>query len=172
VIVSYFLTNSNYYDLIPIMDRLKKLFKSNKLKFTPQRIAIYQLLKNRKDHPSTDALYRQLKKSYSSISFDTVHRTLLSFAQIGLIHVVEGNGDVKRFDPDTTDHHHVRCLQCGTIVDFHNKSYDGIHVPPEINKIFHVTSKKVVLEGYCNQCKRIVKPEKEHAKWKKRENVR
>jgi len=123
------------------------------LKITPQRTAIYQELLKANDHPSADSIYQKLIKKIPSISFDTVNRTLLTFSKIGVAHIVEGYGQPKRYDPDVNPHHHFRCTQCDRIVDFHNKAYDNISVPKEIQKQFTVVNKKVVLEGLCDRCK-------------------
>jgi Fur family peroxide stress response transcriptional regulator len=137
-----------------MMDIFYRISKENGLKITPQRTAIYQELLKAKDHPSADIIYRRLVKKIPNISFDTVNRTLATFSKIGIANVVEGYGQPKRFDPDITIHHHFRCVQCDTIIDFHNKAYDNITVPQEIQKQFTVWNKKVVLEGLCNKCKK------------------
>ena len=137
-----------------MMDIFYRISKENGLKITPQRTAIYQELLKAKDHPSADIIYRRLVKKIPNISFDTVNRTLATFSKIGIANVVEGYGQPKRFDPDITIHHHFRCVQCDTIIDFHNKAYDNITVPKEIQKQFTVWNKKVVLEGLCNKCKK------------------
>jgi len=137
-----------------MMDIFYRRSKENSLKITPQRTAIYQELLKAKDHPSADIIYRRLVKKIPNISFDTVNRTLATFSKIGIANVVEGYGQPKRFDPDITIHHHFRCVQCDTIIDFHNKAYDNITVPQEIQKQFTVWNKKVVLEGLCNKCKK------------------
>jgi Fur family peroxide stress response transcriptional regulator len=126
--------------------------KENGLKITPQRTAIFQELLKAKDHPTADDIYKRIVKKIPNISFDTVNRTLSTFSKIGMIKVVEGYGQAKRYDPDMGIHHHFRCIRCGRIIDFHNKDYDNIAVPAEINKRFTVTSKKVVIEGLCGQC--------------------
>jgi len=128
--------------------------KQHGLKITPQRTAIYQELLKAKDHPSADNIYRKLAKKIPNISFDTVNRTLLTFSQIGVAHIVEGYGQPKRYDPDLKAHHHFRCTQCNRIVDFNNKAYDNISVPKDIKKQFTVFNKKVVLEGLCDRCKK------------------
>jgi len=128
--------------------------KEHGLKITPQRTAIYQELLKAKDHPSADIIYRKIVKKLPNISFDTVNRTLLTFSKIGITNVVEGYGQPKRYDPDMDIHHHFRCIQCNSIIDFHNREYDNITVPDEINKQFTVISKKVVLEGLCNKCRK------------------
>jgi Fur family transcriptional regulator, peroxide stress response regulator len=126
--------------------------KKKGLKITPQRTAIFQELMKAKDHPTADDIYKRIVKKIPNISLDTVNRTLLTFSKIGMIKVVEGYGQAKRYDPDLGLHHHFRCIRCGRIIDFHHKDYDNIAVPAEINKRFTVTSKKVVLEGLCGKC--------------------
>jgi Fur family peroxide stress response transcriptional regulator len=134
------------------LDAFCRKSKEHGLKITPQRTAIFQELLKAKDHPTADCIYRRMVKKIPNMSFDTVNRTLATFSKIGMIKVVEGYGQAKRYDPDLGLHHHFRCIRCGCIIDFLNTDYDNIAVPPEINKRFTVTSKKVVLEGLCSQC--------------------
>ncbi len=136
----------------PALDTFRRKAKENGLKTTPQRTAIFQDLLKAKDHPTADDIYKRIVKKIPNISFDTVNRTLSTFATIGLTKVVEGYGQAKRYDPDLGAHHHFRCVRCAHIIDFHNKDYDDIAVPAEINERFTVTSKKVVLEGLCGTC--------------------
>jgi Fur family transcriptional regulator, peroxide stress response regulator len=136
----------------PVLDLFWRKSKENGLKITPQRTAIFQELLKAKDHPTADDIYQRIVMKIPNISFDTVNRTLLTFSKIGIIKIVEGYGQAKRYDPDMGIHHHFRCIRCGRIIDFHNKDYDNIAVPAEINKRFTVTSKKVVLEGLCGKC--------------------
>jgi Fur family peroxide stress response transcriptional regulator len=128
--------------------------KEHGLKITPQRTAIYEELLKAKDHPTSDVIYKRIVRKIPNISFDTVNRTLLTFSKIGITNVVEGYGQAKRYDPDIALHHHFRCIQCGNIIDFHNREYDNITVPEEINKQFTVINKKVVLEGLCSKCRK------------------
>lgn len=124
------------------------------LKITPQRTAIFEMLVGAKDHPTADTVYRRIVEKIPNISFDTVNRTLNTFAKIGIVHVVEGGGQPKRYDPDTEMHHHFMCIRCERIVDFHHEAFDNLTVPEEIDKQFSVMSKKVVLEGLCKKCGR------------------
>lgn len=125
----------------------------NGLKITPQRKIIYEELIKAKDHPTADVLYKRARKKLSNISFDTVYRTLLSFTEIGIVSLVEGYGEQKRFEPNLHQHHHFRCIKCHTIFDFENESYNDISVPAEVQKQGTVISKRVVLEGVCSKCK-------------------
>jgi Fur family peroxide stress response transcriptional regulator len=135
-----------------LMSNFLEKCRENGLKITPQRVAIYEELTRGKEHPSADLLHRRLKKTFPNISLDTVNRTLLTFSQIGIIRVVEGYGQPKRFDYNVESHHHFRCIRCDSIVDFYDKSLDDLKVPKEILRKFTVFNKKVVLEGICDRC--------------------
>jgi Fur family peroxide stress response transcriptional regulator len=126
--------------------------KEHDLRITPQRTVIYKELSKSKEHPSADMIFKKARRTFPDISFDTVNRTVLTFARIGVINVVEGYGDSKRFDPDIDDHHHFRCIKCNSIIDFHDKSYDNLKVPEKIKDQFTVIRKKVCIEGVCNKC--------------------
>jgi Fur family peroxide stress response transcriptional regulator len=123
-----------------------------RLKITPQRVAIYQHLFGLDTHPTADAVYQIVRKEYPHISFDTVNRTLLTFTEIGVLDVVEIFSGAKRFDTDVTPHHHLHCLQCGKVYDFHSAIYDNLTIPQGIQKQFRVVNKRVVLKGFCRTC--------------------
>ena len=124
------------------------------LKVTPQRVAIYHELLNSDNHPTADTIYRNVKREYPNISYDTVNRTLLTFANIGVVDVVETFGGAKRFDPNVTSHHHLNCTQCGKVIDLYNRDYDNLAVPESVTKQFQVISKRVVLKGICESCQK------------------
>lgn len=126
--------------------------RRHQLKITPQRVAIYRELLQSELHPSADALYQIVKREFPNISFDTVNRTLLTFANIGVASVVEIFGGAKRFDPNTTDHHHMHCIQCGKIADFHHSRFDNLDDPEDIPEDFRILDKRIVLKGICNDC--------------------
>lgn len=130
-----------------------KKCKDFALKITPQRIAIYKEILNSFDHPSTEAIYRKIKNAHPNISFDTVNRTLLTFAEMGLIQIVEGSGYARRFDPQAEQHHHLLCMNCGKIIDFYFKKYHNLEIPKEIKEKFLVKKIKVVIEGFCPICR-------------------
>ena len=126
--------------------------RRHQLKITPQRVAIYRELLQSQMHPSADVLYQIVKRDYPNISFDTVNRTLLTFVNIGIANVVEIFGGAKRFDPNVTDHHHLHCIQCGKIMDFHHRYFDSLDDPEDVPEDFRILDKRIVLKGICNDC--------------------
>ena len=126
--------------------------RRHQLKITPQRVGIYRVLIQSQRHPTADLVFRVVKKEFPNISFDTVNRTLSTFAEIGVVDVVETFGGPKRFDPDITDHHHLHCMACGRIIDFEYEGYARLEVPKAIATTFKVISRRVVLKGLCDTC--------------------
>lgn len=126
--------------------------KRHNLSMTPQRMVIYKELTDSKNHPCAEEIYEKVRGVFPDISLDTVYRTLSTFSEIGVIDIVEGYGEARRYDPDIGPHHHFRCRQCNNIVDFNNESYDNLRIPKEFRKNFKVTNLRVVLEGTCDKC--------------------
>jgi Fur family peroxide stress response transcriptional regulator len=134
------------------LELFKKQCKKQGIKLTPQRLIIYDMLINTNEHPTTDMLYAQVKKTFPTVSLDTVHRTLVTFCEIGVASMVEGTGSPKRFEGNLNQHHHARCVKCGTIRDFYSEEYDKMSVPPDVQQDFHVLRKTMHVEGICRAC--------------------
>ena len=127
------------------------------LKVTPQRLAVYRILVESKEHPSAERVYQQVREELPNISFDTVNRTLLTLNEIGAALVVEGSGDVKRFDGNLENHQHFKCIKCKRIIDFHHRPFDDISVPKTISGKFKILRKAVYFEGICDFCNKFGK---------------
>ncbi len=135
-----------------LIEEFREKCRRNNLSLTPQRVAIYSLLTQSSNHPTAEDIYNRVKKTFPDISIDTVYRTLAIFSQMGIIDVVEGYGEAKRYDPDLEPHHHFRCKRCNEIVDFNETSYNKLKAPEMIRKKYRVTNIKVVIEGLCDKC--------------------
>lgn len=122
------------------------------LKVTPQRVEIYRLLLQCSDHPSAEVVHRRIKEKYPSVSLDTVNRTLLTLNEIGAAFIVEGTGEVRRYDAGLHSHQHFKCLKCKSIIDFHYEPFDEIELPGEALANFKVLRKTVYFEGICSKC--------------------
>lgn len=129
----------------------QKLQKAG-LKITPQRMAILNELADNYDHPNADYIYQKIRLKLPNISFDTVNRTLISFAKNGIIKIAEGQGGTRRYDPTTEPHHHFHCIKCNKIIDFINKEYNLIKLPKDITNKHQILSQKIVLDGVCQDC--------------------
>lgn len=131
-----------------IRDKLKKAG----LKITPQRIEIYQAVIKCGHHPSADTVFKIIHKDNPGISFDTVNRTLLNFADCGIFNIVEGYNSARYYDHIIDEHHHYRCSNCNVIFDCFYKPYNKLGTPDDIPDNFLIKRKRVVIEGLCSDC--------------------
>ena len=134
------------------MERFYEICKTHQLKITPQRMAVYQAVCDSLIHPSADLIHKKVRERFPNISLDTVNRTLLTLAEVGIIDIVEGHGDARRFDPNLSDHHHFYCLGCNTIFDFYDENLNQIKISKKIQDKYNVISKRVYLKGFCDKC--------------------
>ncbi|MFX1337877.1 MAG: Fur family transcriptional regulator [Promethearchaeota archaeon] len=94
------------------------LFRKNGYKVTTQRLAIYKFIKPRKDHPTADQIYQELKTDYPTLSLGTIYKTLHTLKELGLIQELGFNEGKIRYDPNMEPHINLVCVKCGKIVDY------------------------------------------------------
>lgn len=144
---------SKISDKKELLEAFREKCRRNNVSLTPQRVAVYSFLAESYNHPSAEDIFKYVRKTFPDMSIDTVYRTLGTFSRMGIVDVVEGYGEARRYDPDVEPHHHFRCKRCNAIVDFHEPGYDRLKVPAAIEKKYRVTNVKVVIEGLCDKCK-------------------
>ena len=134
------------------MDDFQARCRKAGLKVTPQRMAVYKVLLETKEHPSADMVFQEVRKVFPSISLDTVNRTLNTLSEIGVAFIVEGSGDAKRFDGNLDNNQHFKCVKCKRVIDFYHKSFDNIKVPKSIGGKFTILRRAIYFEGICDLC--------------------
>ena len=142
-------------DLKELEDKLKIFYnccRKQHLKITPQRVEVYKALIASSDHPSAEVVYEKVKQVLPNVSLDTVNRTLNTLNKIGAAFIVEGSGDVKRFDGNLENHQHFKCIKCKKIFDFHCNEFDNIRAPEKLRHKFTVLRVAVYIEGLCQPC--------------------
>jgi Fur family peroxide stress response transcriptional regulator len=137
----------------------KDILRKNNLKLTPQRQIILEALFGDYGHPSSTTVYEKIKDDNPSMSFDTVNRTLILFAEKGLIKEAVNYGRTKRYDTVTTKHHHFCCIKCGCIIDFNDKMLDELHIKT-LKRLGDVVDMRVSIDGICKNCKTLKKSKK------------
>ena len=122
------------------------------LKRSRQRDAIVSFLKTRKDHPTADTVYQEIRTVIPNISLGTVYRNLSLLSDRGDILRLSCDGKVDRFDADVSPHYHFICRNCGCVKDIdvpYSTKIDDI-----ANQTFDgsILSHSLLFEGYCKEC--------------------
>jgi Fe2+ or Zn2+ uptake regulation protein len=129
---------------------LTEAFRRQNLKVTPQRQLLFRLLHGNGAHPSAEALFAQASELMPGISLRTVYQTLNDLTAMGELQSVSVGSGPARFDPNTDDHHHAVCQQCGEVTDVYVSDLVGLHVDGLDG--FQPRSARLVLTGMCRRC--------------------
>jgi Fur family ferric uptake transcriptional regulator len=121
---------------------------------TQQRHVILDELKRLDSHPTADELYEIVRKKLPKISLGTIYRNLEILAESGMIQKIEVGGTQKRFDGNTEDHYHIRCVECGRIVDIPAKSIPSLEEVFSTVTDFEIVGHRLELLGRCADCRR------------------
>ena len=84
---------------------------------TTQRLAICTFILSRRDHPTAEKIFQELRKEYPTISRGTIYKTLHLLQDLGLIQELGFNEGSVRYDPDVELHVNMVCSECGKITD-------------------------------------------------------
>lgn len=96
------------------------------IKHSRQREMIKAFLMSRKDHPTADIVYMNVRQQNPNISLGTVYRNLTLLADIGEIRRLRVGDGVDHFDADISPHYHFVCTECGAVIDLEMDSIEGI----------------------------------------------
>jgi Fe2+ or Zn2+ uptake regulation protein len=136
-------------------DELRTALETAGWRFTPQRLAVYEVLSGADHHPTAEEVYQAVRTSIPKISLATVYKALEALAASDLVtKLTDGDGSA-RYDGRRDRHYHLRCLRSGTVQDL-STPFD----PDLIDKIdpglaqsleaqgFRVTGYRLELVGY------------------------
>lgn len=120
------------------------------MKLTPQRLAILDCLEANTSHPSAEDIYKMVREMFPTMSFATVYNTLEALKKRGEIRELTVDPDRRRYDPNTSLHHHLLCLKCKKIVDIREEF--TLQVPEDERGGFRITGNHVEFYGLCGAC--------------------
>jgi Fe2+ or Zn2+ uptake regulation protein len=131
--------------------RLNERLATGGFRFTPQRQHVYDVLMQKRDHPTVEEVFIRAKQTMPDISMATVYNCLDALVQCGLIRHVNLDRAATRFCPNMKEHCHFYCDECGGIydVDFPTTgNRAGLKVPEG----FKVKQFEVSIRGVCRDC--------------------
>jgi Fe2+ or Zn2+ uptake regulation protein len=134
------------------MENLIQKLRDRRIAVTPQRLAVMTALQNRRDHPTADHLYQEVRRQQPAISFNTVYKTLEILCQRGLVIKVNPLHAVARYDGETGQHAHLICRQCHHIIDLDWEVSEIPSLPAGDLHGFQVEHPSLTFWGLCPRC--------------------
>jgi Fe2+ or Zn2+ uptake regulation protein len=120
------------------------------LRVTEPRIAVIRALEGKRTHPTVPQVHALVQVELPRIPEITVYRTLNTLSQAGLLVGIHGSSRGWRCDPDTTQHAHAVCRECGEVWDMPIESQVVFGPSPEG---FLTAGTEVTLFGLCRKCR-------------------
>ncbi|MBP3477037.1 MAG: transcriptional repressor [Lachnospiraceae bacterium] len=124
------------------------------LKYSRQRQVIKDFLMSRKDHPTADVVYMNVRQEYPNISLGTVYRNLTLLADMGEIQRLRVGDGVDHFDADTSAHYHFVCSECGNVIDLKMDNIDNIIDIAGLNFDGEIQGHVTYFYGICGNCRK------------------
>jgi len=125
------------------------------LVLTPQRLAVFRHLAGGQGHPSAEELYATVRREMPTLSLATVYKTLDALARIGAVRRVAGGGARSRWDAGLESHHHLVCIECGSVSDVLDTRLDAVKRRTVVlarRHGFQVSGHVVEILGRCAAC--------------------
>ena len=120
-------------------------------RYSRQRQLVLEAVLSRRDHPSADEIYLDVRTRDSRISRGTVYRNLRLLSENGeIMHVKVPSAD--RYDWRLDKHYHLICTECGRVSDI------ALEYDPKLDeRVFEETGyainrHRIVFEGVCPEC--------------------
>lgn len=129
------------------------MVRASKLRMTTQRQVILEELKKVKTHPTAGELCKMVRHRLPRISLGTVYRNLEILSREGMIQKLDVGGMEMRFDGETANHYHLRCLGCGKVDDVDLETISGLEEQVDEQSDFLVLGHRLEFVGLCPQCR-------------------
>jgi Fur family peroxide stress response transcriptional regulator len=108
--------------------------REKKLPITPQKIEIFTYIASTTTHPTAKKIWSEVREIFPRISFATVYKNLKNFKKLGFLRETEMPDGTKRYEVDTTPHHHMINLDNGRITDIGIAEIGEISIPQVAEK--------------------------------------
>jgi len=132
-------------------DALAEYCRRKGIPLTVQRRAVLEALRERRNHPTAEQLYRDVRERIPSLSRMTVYRVLSVLIRAGLVSRVNQPGAAERFEAGRERHHHLVCRRCEKIVDLEDPRLDNLPLPRV--RGFRALDYSVYVSGVCGRCR-------------------
>lgn len=129
-----------------------QILREKKIKVTPQRIAVYNMLLNTEEHPDAETIHKALEPTNPTISLATIYKTVDYFKSLGLVQELNVGQGRSRYDAIVEPHPHAVCTSCGVVEDLFNDELKSLHKKIPENSGFVAEYEQVIFYGKCKKC--------------------
>ena len=141
--------------VISARHRLTEYLDSKKLRKTPERFAILDLVFSHNDHFRIATLYAQVEARCYRVSRSTVYNTMELFCECGIVRKHQFGSQLSLYEKvvgaSSGNHHHLICTECGKIKEIKDADlmrYISMHKYGKFNASYFM----LYVYGICSTC--------------------
>lgn len=123
-------------------------------RLTTPRQAIIKMVAPRQDHFSAQEVWEEVRSQHRGVGRATVFRTLDLLTELGVLNRIHTGDGCHRYTVcDTKHHHHLMCVECGTVI-----SLEAAGIENQIRRMasdagFDLLTHHLELVGRCAACR-------------------
>ena len=127
--------------------RLQDAITRNGMRYTRQREHIFNILMDKRDHPTADEVFSRARREMPSISLATVYNCLDTLVECSLVRQVHVERESTRFCPNLQEHAHFHCEETGQVhdVDLPEGFFDTVQ--DQLPEGFEMESVEILIRG-------------------------
>jgi Fur family ferric uptake transcriptional regulator len=126
--------------------------KEKGFKITPQRLLIADILHDAKGQITAAEIIGHVQAKMPGVNKSTIYRTLDILEQAGCVYKSELDHEFVYHHDDHGHHHHLKCIQCGKVVDCDEAMLAPLKDSLQKKYQFRVDFKHLVIDGICQEC--------------------
>ena len=133
----------------------RKALNKAGMRTTHQRALIMEIIRQGRGHLDADEIYRRSREREPRLSLSTVYRTLQMLKKLDLVEELHFDEEHHHYEAKpAAEHHHLVCLGCGRVIEFHYPLSRYLKKKVPEAKGFDITETEVSMTGYCAKCHR------------------
>jgi Fur family peroxide stress response transcriptional regulator len=129
-------------------DPLSASLNAKGFRFTPQRQQVYEVLLQKRDHPTAEEVFIRAKRRMPEISMATVYNCLDALVKCRLVREVTLDRGATHYCPNMQEHCHFYCDTCASVFDIPLAKDAGVPLP----KGFRADRYDIAVHGRCPAC--------------------
>jgi len=131
-------------------NQLSEQLAATGFRSTQQRQRVYDVLMEKRDHPTAEEVFLRAKQAMPDISMATVYNCLDALVKTGVVRQVKIERGAARFCPNMHEHWHFHCTGCGGVFDMDqpDNACDAFPLP----KGFKIDQFEIAAHGLCPAC--------------------
>lgn len=135
--------------------KLTEFLDSRKLRKTPERFAILDLVYSHNDHFDIDTLYGEMEERAYHVSRSTVYNTIELFCECGIVRKHQFGTQQSQYEKvvNSGNHHHLICMECGKIKEVKDDELMR-YISSKKYGTFNTEYFSLYVYGVCSKCAR------------------